>query len=457
MLNVIKSITHRGGKVYEVGGCVRDSFLNRPSKDIDYLVTGVPLDNLIQVLSIYGRVDLVGQSFGVIKFTYQGETYDVALPRTEKSTGDGHKDFEVIADHSLSVEDDLLRRDFCFNAIARECLPVRQDDKHEAVAGDIIDPFGGVQDIADKVLRVVRPEAFVEDPLRILRGIQFMARFGFSVEAGTLQAMKDHAHLVGTISPERISIEMAKLLAADKPSDGFRLMDSLGILDSVFPEIAALKGLPQPAKFHAYDAFEHSLHAMDAAVFRNDNEKVYMRFSALVHDLGKAVTLTFKEDGTPTYRDHAEKGVPIVQGLIERLRFTSVPGLYFPVDRVLRLVEHHMFDCGDCADKTVRKFVARVGKDLVMDLLRLRVADRLGKGMDVDLSEWVVLAKQVRGLVSKKAAFSVKDLAINGRDLISAGMKPGKEMGATLNRLLGLVLDDPSLNTKDSLLKLAFS
>lgn len=446
MKNVIEEIVARGGEVYEVGGCVRDSYMGRPAKDTDYLVCKLPMDTLVYILSKHGRVDCVGQSFGVIKFKYRGEIFDFALPRTEESTGNGHRDFVVKADHRLPVEEDLARRDFTINAIARNAL-----------TGAIVDPYGGIDDIKNRLLRAVSPRmTFLEDPLRILRGIQFAARFEMGVPHDTYEAMREHGHLLSTISPERISMELAKLLAADQPSIGFRLMHDLGILRTVLPELADLVDLPQPKKYHMYDVFNHSLHAMDAAVYRNENEKVYMRFAALVHDFGKAWTLGYKEDGTPTYVDHAERGVGVVNNLITRLKFTSVPGLYFPVDRILKLVEYHMFEC-DCesSDKSIRKFISHVGKDLVMDLLRLRIADRCGKGIPSDIDEWVRFAKKVRKIASAKAPFNLKDLAVNGHDLIAAGMKPGKEMGAALNRLMGLVLEDPSLNDKATLLKLA--
>ena len=196
------TLTSAGAETYIVGGAVRDDLLpdTPPSKDIDFLVRGLPIEDLIRVLEPLGRVVPMGMEFGTVTLFADGESFDFALPRTEESTGRGHKDFKIIADHTAPVEEDLGRRDFTMNALAKDS------------EGNIVDMFGGIQDIQDKVIRAVGDplERFKEDPLRILRAIQFAVRFGFDIEPETAAAMEKYANRLDSISKERILAELTK-------------------------------------------------------------------------------------------------------------------------------------------------------------------------------------------------------------------------------------------------------
>src|SRR3989338_3342592 len=225
-----RAILEAGGDVYEVGGTVRDRLLKLPHKDRDYLVTGIPLESLSVLLKPFGRVVFVGKSFGVLKFSPFNEkdiTHDIAIPRKEVSTGTGHRDFEVAYDHKLPVEVDLGRRDFTINAMAWNIK-----------TGETVDPFGGREDLKKGILRQVFRQAFIEDPLRLLRAVQFAARLEFEIEEETLASMKEHAELIKTVSGERISEEIKKLFSAKRPSKGFEIMDKAGLLPHIFPEVS---------------------------------------------------------------------------------------------------------------------------------------------------------------------------------------------------------------------------
>jgi tRNA nucleotidyltransferase/poly(A) polymerase len=198
----VSVIEELGGSVYSVGGAVRDKILGRKSKDLDILITGIPLTKLAQELQAFGKVSEVGESFGIIKLIIDGEELDIAIPRTERKVGAGHHGFEVNSDHNLSVEDDLIRRDFTINAIA------------EDADGNLIDPYNGVNDIKNKLLRAVNPDAFIEDPLRMLRAVQFAVRFGFAIEPKTLQMIRENACLIKEVSAERILMEFEKIVNA---------------------------------------------------------------------------------------------------------------------------------------------------------------------------------------------------------------------------------------------------
>ena len=252
----IKDLQSAGGEVYEVGGSVRDRLLKQNIKDRDLLVTNLSIDTISKTLKPYGRVTFVGKSFGVIKFypnQLEETTIDIAIPRKEVSTGTGHKDFEVKYDPHLPVEIDLGRRDFTVNAMA-----LRLRDKI------IIDPYGGQKDLKELVLRQVFDETFKEDPLRLLRAIQFSARFSLTIEPVTKAAMTQNAHLIKTVQSERIIEEIKKLMTANKPSDGFRKMSEIGLLSHVLPALEATIGISQ-AKQSGDDVFSHTMKVLDAS------------------------------------------------------------------------------------------------------------------------------------------------------------------------------------------------
>lgn len=219
-----KEIHDVGGEIYSIGGKVRDEFLGKESKDLDILITGVSMEDLEKILSKYGKVDLVGKSFGVIKFKPKGsvEDMDIAIPRVEKKHSAGHQGFHVTSDHTLPIEADLIRRDITINAIAK------------SIDGKIIDPFGGVQDLKNKIIRAVSEKSFVEDPLRMLRACVFAARFGFKIEPNTMQMIKDNASDIKEISAERILIEFDKIIKRGSPVIGIKLLIKSGLFKNIF-------------------------------------------------------------------------------------------------------------------------------------------------------------------------------------------------------------------------------
>lgn len=220
----IKDFEKHGAKVYQVGGQVRDSLIGKKSKDTDILVAGLDMEQMAELLIPYGKSDLVGKSFGVLKFTPKGEkeAIDIAIPRTEIKIGSGHKGFEVNADPSLPIETDLFRRDFTINAIAKD------------TNGNLIDPFNGVQDLKDKTIRIVNPEAFSDDPLRMLRAIQFAARFDFEIEPNTWSLIVKSVDSIKEITGERILIELEKIVQKGNAGTGVYLLVASGLYKAIF-------------------------------------------------------------------------------------------------------------------------------------------------------------------------------------------------------------------------------
>jgi len=222
-LPFLTDVAQAGGKIYQVGGAVRDKYIGKVSKDLDIVITGIPQENLKAILSKYGKADLVGDSFGVIKFTPPGgEEIDIAIPRTEKKIGAGYKGFDVNADHTLPIETDLERRDFTMNSIAKN------------LNGKILDPYKGIEDIKNKIIRLTNPVAFSEDPLRMLRAVQFAARFRFTIEPNTFKMIQENAHKIKEIPMERILTELNKIVEKGNPVIGAQLLITTGLFEHIF-------------------------------------------------------------------------------------------------------------------------------------------------------------------------------------------------------------------------------
>lgn len=430
----------RQGRIYEVGGTVRDRLLGRDNSapDRDYLVTGIPYDDLTKILKNHGQVNLVGKSFGVIKFTQSAggapQTFDITLPRREHSTGVGHKEFDIAFDPFLKVEDDLSRRDFTINAMALAL------DTNE-----LVDPLNGRLDLEKRQLRMVYDASFEDDPLRMLRAVQFAARFEFTIEPETFDAMRHHAPLINTISNERIAEELNKLLVlAKKPSVGFQLMRTAGLLKEVLPELQQCVGVDQPGGYHKYDVFEHTLYTIDVS-----QPRLRLRLAALFHDITKPQHKREVKDGAAFY-GHETTSAETASAVMRRLRYSNDL-----TNEVAALVERHMFTT-DVTDKGLRRLIRRVGEDLIFDLLDLRRADveaqgRGGTTEDVDRFE-----QQIRDELSRKPPLTASDLALNGYDIMEFfDLKPGPIVGEIINHLLECVLDNPENNARETLRSLA--
>lgn len=428
------------GKIFEVGGAVRDRLLEMPlGKDRDYLVTGIEFDKLTRILNSYGRVDLVGKSFGVIKFTQfskdNQKTFDIALPRSEHSTGIGHKDFAVDFDPNLPIEADLVRRDFTINAMAR---PLDSDK--------IVDPLDGQVDLKKRQIRMTSADSFVDDALRMLRAVQFAARFEFTIEPTTLEAISENNHLISTVSAERVAEELTKLLElAQRPSEGFRVMQRTGLLEQILPELEACVGVTQPGGFHKYDVFEHTLHVIDAAPM-----KKRLRLAALFHDITKPLHRRLLDDGGSSYYGHEASGAKAAKEIMARLRFSK------DLTRdVAMMVKRHMFPT-DISDKARRRLIKWVGEEMIFELLDLRRADIVGLGMGVSSEDVDLLEREIRAELLRKPPFSVSDLAINGNDVMGRfNLSESPLIGRIMHELLEAVLDRPESNTSDELFEIA--
>ena len=435
------------GSVYAVGGRVRDEFrqrldgTERPPKDLDYVVAGVPLDALLAALREVGRVDLVGASFAVVKFRHPAGEADIALPRRERSTGAGHKEFAVESGPEIPLADDLRRRDFRMNMIARRL----SDD-------EISDPYGGIEDIRCGRIDIVDEAAFEEDPLRMLRGAQFAARFGYTLSARAEAAMRTAAALVTTVSAERVGEEFGKLMAAPAPSVGLEILRTTGVLAALWPELLEGLGVDQN-DWHAYDVYQHNLATVDAA----PPGDVTLRLAALLHDVGKPRTAAPREDGRGnSFYQHEHVGAEMVLPMLAKLRLPAEV-----VETIAHLVRHHMYAADpDAQDRTLRRFIRRIGPAHLDRLFALRWADVLGSGLPQRDDSNERFQARIAAVLAEGPAFSVRDLALSGRDVIAiferkglaaSGFRGDRRVGEVLQAMFEEVTDDPSRNEAGSL------
>lgn len=451
--------------VYAIGGYVRDLMRGDPSKDVDILVTNNSLDEIENKLSHFGKVDVVGKSFGVIKFTIKGRTYDVSLPRSDipvKSESRKHKDFIIKADPFLPIEKDLERRDITCNSIALRLFD-----------GEVIDPFGGVKDIKEKRIKMTNPSSFPEDPLRVIRVARFASTLGWKVENSIYEISKN-IDLKG-LSAERITEELFRmLLNSERPSKGFKEFLKLGVIEKLFPEILPMTFTIQDSSFHPekdrfgnHTVWIHTLLTIDQAkriskIFSFSPEKsVTLLLASLFHDIAKPQTSKWEwKNGRlhlTNYR-HDTLGVEISQNILERLRIFTWNN--FDVRKyVLLLVKHHhrSTDLWQNRNNVTKKAFNRLYRDMENEielLIYLDLADR--KGRENRLLNG--LDREAKWLFSKIEEFGINKETIKpiifGRDLIKLGLQPGKLMGNILKQLYELQLDG-AFTTKEEGISIA--
>jgi tRNA nucleotidyltransferase (CCA-adding enzyme) len=435
---IAEAVHAEGGRALVVGGWVRDRLIGRESKDIDIEVFGVPAARLRELLESLGRVELVGESFQVFKL---GDI-DVSLPRRESKTGPGHKGFEIAGDPSMSVEEAARRRDFTINAISWDPL-----------TGEYLDPFDGRRDLERRLLRVVDRTTFADDSLRVLRAIQFAARFELALDDDTREICKRIP--LDDLPAERIWGEFEKLLAAPKPSIGFALALDLGVVDALFPELRALVGCPQEPEWHPEgDVWVHTLQVIDQARTRVDDldrpKRLIVMLGAVCHDLGKPATTAFS-DGRIRSIDHEAQGVPPATALLDRLNVNSIDG--FDVRKhVLGIVAYHLnpgmwFKTRDkVGDGAFRRLAQKVDLEL---LARLAKSDCLGREPGVfncDAMDWFLERAKSLGVEHRGP-----QPILLGRHLIELGVTPGPRMGEILKVAFEQQLDGQVATLDDAI------
>ncbi len=446
--NVLKNFNSHferaGFKAYLVGGAVRDIFLHKKPHDFDVATNATPQD----VMKLFKVVIPTGFEHGTVTVHFEGLEIEITTFRTESGYSDGRHPDSV--NYAATIEEDLSRRDFTINAIAADLKN-----------GKIVDPFGGRRDIKKKVIRTVGKahDRFMEDGLRPVRCVRFACKLGFSIEKCTYSELFDSEirKKIGSISIERFRDEFDKILASAKPSVGFKLLEETGMTSIFIPELLAGRGCVQSDQrgFHDFDVLDHLYYACDGATVDKPN----VRLAALFHDIGKPAAKKII-DGNITFYNHERIGSKLTQQILTRLKYPNAV-----IDDVCHLINEHMFNYeSNWTVPAVRRFIIRVGQDHLEDLFDLRLADMYGmhnQPIEYKYSAAINLLVELKDRISveleKNNALSLKDLAINGNDLIAAGFEKGKKLGLILNHLLDCVIEDPEMNTKDKLLEVASS
>ena len=423
---IIKNLQRHGYDAYAVGGCVRDSILNRKPEDWDITTSAKPE----QVKRIFRRTVDTGIEHGTVTVLIGKDGFEVTTYRVDGLYEDGRHPKEVT--FTSRLEEDLKRRDFTINAMAYN------DDER------LVDAFGGMRDLNYHLIRCVGDpkERFSEDALRILRAVRFSAQLAFPIEPETAEAIKSLAPNLEKISAERIQAELVKLLVSDHPE---RIQDAceLGITKVVLPEWDDMVGVKQNTPHHKYDVAAHTVHALQNV----KNDKV-LRLTMLFHDMGKPVMKTTDENGRDHFKGHAIASEQIAKTVMKRLKFDNDT-----IRKVTKLVAYHDYRM-EPTGANVRRAMHEIGVELFPYYLAVRLADtkaqssyeRRGK-----LENIIQIIELYRNALRNKECVTLKDLAVTGTDLINLGIAPGKELGTLLNELLDMVIEDPAWNQKGKL------
>lgn len=424
---IFQLLEDSGFECYLVGGCVRDMLMGKAPHDTDITTNATP-EEIKAVFSDYHTID-IGIKHGTITVMIEGEPIEITTYRKESAYSDGRHPDSVSFTHNIT--DDLSRRDFTVNAIA-----------YSPTKGTV-DPFGGQSDINSKTLRCVGTpaERFTEDSLRILRGLRFASVLGFSIDKDTEDAMYDCRELIKIVSPERIYTEITKLLCGQNA--GEIIKNYSDILAIPLPEIKEMKGFEQHNFHHIYDVLGHTAKVVDSVY-----PAVHLRLAALFHDCGKPDCFSLDDNGVGHFYSHASISAHKANEALLRLRCDTATR-----EKVVKLVKIH--DTPIEPDiKTVRRKLQKYGENLFFDLIKLQRGDNMGLSPDYLYRQetYDKLESLARQIIEENQCFSLKDLAVNGRDMMGLGLK-GKDIGSALDELLKAVMDDRCANDKESLIK----
>lgn len=426
---IIETFYNNGYEAYMVGGCIRDALLSKNPKDYDIATSAPP--SITE--SLFEKTIPTGIKHGTITVLINNEPFEVTTYRTEGNYKDNRHPEEV--SFVTNIKDDLSRRDFTINTFA-------YNEKE-----GLKDYFNGIEDLKNKIIRTVGDSntRFNEDALRMLRAIRFSSQLGFSIEEKTLNAIIRNKSLIKNISLERIRDELSKILLSDNPRKGFLLLKECGILDIIIPELTPSIDFNQRNKYHHEDVFNHSL-----SVLENTPKDLTLRLAALFHDIGKPECFFLDEKGNGRFFGHNNVSSDITKKILKRLHFDNKT-----IKNVSLLIKEHMNVLDNPSEAAIKRLINRVSLENINLLFSLQEADiKSLKDFSIPLNKLNIMKYMANKIINSKEPLSVKDLSIDGSDLINnLSIKPGKIIGDTLNHLFKLVLENPKLNNKEYLLK----
>jgi tRNA nucleotidyltransferase (CCA-adding enzyme) len=439
--DIIEELMHHGYEAYAVGGCVRDMILGREPEDWDITTSAKPLE----VKRIFRRTVDTGIQHGTVTVLIDKDHFEVTTYRLDGEYEDNRHPKEVSFTSSLA--EDLKRRDFTINAMA-----------YNPKEG-LIDLFGGLEDLNRGLIRCVgsAQERFDEDALRILRAVRFTAQLGFQIEDHTLEAVRAKVEHLNNISAERIRVELTKLLLSDHP-DRLRDLYNTGITGVVLPEFDAMMLTEQKNIHHSYSVGEHTIRAvaevagpLEERRFMN-RERTILRWTMLLHDIEKPGTISMGKDGQNHFYGHQEKGAITAKNILKRLKFDNDT-----LEAVVHLIRWHDYRFV-LTPAGMRRAASKIGKEYMELLFEVNRADTSAKNPErtAEKFEKLETARHLyQEIVNHGDCVNLKELNINGNDLIAVGLKPGRELGDMLNRLLSEIIEEPELNQRDKLLSMA--
>jgi len=415
---------------YVVGGCVRDSILNKIPNDWDICTNCTP-EKMIDIFNSF-KVIPTGLKHGTVTVVINEENYEVTTYRIDGEYTDGRHPEKVIFTSNLN--EDLKRRDFTINAMA-------YNNKE-----GLIDYYNGIEDIINNKVRCVGDplKRFNEDYLRMLRGVRFSTQLGYNLDLDTFNAIKKLSKNIRYISVERIREELNKILVSNNPSKGIKLLNNTNLLKYIIPELEMCIGFNSYNPNHNKDGFNHILNVID-----NIEGDLILRLSALFHDIGKPQTCTLDENGIGHFYKHNLESSEIARNVMKRLKYDNKS-----IEQVVTLVKCHMSGYEDSNDKSIKKLINIVGIENIDRLFKLQIADAGAMTKEEDISNILNLKSKVERIINEKQPLSIKDLKISGSDLIQLGVNQGKQIGIIINELLEIVLQNPEANSKEGLIKI---
>ncbi|MEF2112703.1 CCA tRNA nucleotidyltransferase [Clostridium frigoriphilum] len=430
---ILDTLKNNGYESYIVGGSVRDATIGKAvPKDYDITTNALPEE----IIKIFDKTVPTGLKHGTITVMVNGEGYEVTTYRIDGEYLDNRRPSGVTFVSNL--EEDLARRDFTINALA-----FNEKD-------GLIDCFDGISDLKNKIIRAVGEpnKRFKEDALRMLRAIRFAASLDFDIEEKTMIAIKMNCNLISNVSTERIRDELCKMLVSNNTTKAFKLLEETKLLQIILPELQLTVGFNQRNPHHDKDIFSHIL-----VVVEKCPPVLNIRMAGLLHDIAKPDCFTIDVSGIGHFYDHDRKGVKIAGQILRRFKFDNES-----ITEIEILVKEHMNVLTKPTEISVKRLINRVSTKIVFDLFTLQRADALGSRFpQIRLDEINEVEKQTIAIIESKAPLSIKELAVNGKDLMSEfSIKPGTQIGVMLKFLLNIVLENSELNTKDKLLSIIY-
>lgn len=433
---IINTLQENNHEAYIVGGAVRDSLLERKVNDWDITTSANPQEVVNIFENLRYKIIPTGLKHGTVTILINSIGYEITTFRIDGEYEDNRHPKEV--KFTSNLKEDLKRRDLTINAMA-------YNDKT-----GLIDYFNGLEDLNNKIVRCVgnSKDRFNEDSLRMLRCIRFASQLNFDMEKSTKFNIRELSKNINNVSMERIRDELCKILVSSQPVYGIRNIVELNLVDYIIPELKDCVGFQQHNKHHDKDVYGHIL-----SVVENVPNKLELRLAALLHDIGKPKCFSIGDNGQGHFYGHQKISADMTKDILKRLKFDNKT-----IDKVDKLVYNHMTRYNKLRIPSIKKFINKVGIDNLDDLFELQIADIKGSAKEYHSFDNVLNLKiKCEKILSEKQPLTIKDLDIDGHDLMKLGIKQGKEIGIVLNKLLDIILENPNLNNKEDLIKIVES